>query len=54
MRREFNPHQSFLVHQHGRRFIVLYYGNRDVTPACSVTMYFSPLLKFLYSDGNTR
>ena len=33
MRKVFNPHRIFLVHQHGRCFIVLehQYGRRDVT-----------------------
>ena len=32
MRKEFNSQRIFLVHQHGRRFIVLehQYGRRDV------------------------
>ena len=42
IRKEFNSHRTGLVHQHGRRFIVLehQYGCRDVTWKRSFAMFF--------------
>ena len=48
MWKEFNSHRIFLVHQHGRRFIVLehQYGRRDVMWKRSI-----PWINFVSIDG---
>ena len=40
MRKEFNSQRISLVHQHGRRFIVVehQYGRIDVTRKCSISV----------------